>query len=180
MPLESRRQPVCSCGELIFERLDFCLKRKGLDVPRFAFDLEPIDDVALSSEFGELVGGPLLELLDVDLETPRRHRELGAKQILVGLDFGHRLRNGTFQAPHGQAHGTVVDERSDGYPDEGCKKEADPEIHDRFDHLRSSSLAGTGIPHKLRKLLGRSRSGVTRTVVLRRGTYSSSVYKPCV
>ena len=54
--------------------------------------LEPVDGVALLAEFGELAGGPGLELLDAHFKAPRRHGEFGAQLVLVGMDFRHRQR----------------------------------------------------------------------------------------
>jgi hypothetical protein len=34
-----------------------------------------------------------------------------------------------------------MDERNDDEPEQGCDKESDPEIHDRFDHKRRLQLA---------------------------------------
>ena len=40
----------------------------------------------------------------------------------------------------------VVDERDHGNPDESCKQEADPEIHDRFDHWHNPALNNAVTP----------------------------------
>ena len=97
-------------------------------------DLEAVDGVALLAQFGELAGALGLELLDAHFQAPRRHGEFGAQLILVGLDFRHRQRRGGFQPPHGQPHSAAMDERDDHQPDQGGNKEADPKIHDRFNH----------------------------------------------
>jgi hypothetical protein len=111
----------CDGGEPLFKRFDFGFERKGLDILRLALNLKPVYDVALSAEFGKLTGRLLLKLFNVDLEASRGHREFRSQQILVGLYFSHRLRDGIFQAPHGEPHCAIVDERSDRYPDEGRK-----------------------------------------------------------
>ncbi|MEI9803278.1 MAG: hypothetical protein WDN48_00975 [Pseudolabrys sp.] len=67
-------------------------------------DLEPVDGVALLAQLGKLAGALGAEILDADFEPPRRHRELGAQLILVGLNLGHRQRCRRFEPAHGQAH----------------------------------------------------------------------------
>jgi hypothetical protein len=44
--------------------------------------------VALA-ELKQLIGAFALELLDLHLQSSRRHREFGPQQILVGCDFRH-------------------------------------------------------------------------------------------
>src|SRR5262249_3506619 len=111
----------CDGGEPLFKRFDFGFERKGLDILRLALNLKPVYDVALSAEFGKLTGRLLLKLFNVDLETSRGHREFRSQQILAGLYFSQLLREGIFQAPRAQRNRAIVDERSDRYPDEGCK-----------------------------------------------------------
>ena len=62
------------------------------------------------------------------------------------MDFRHRMREGAFQAPQRQSDRAVVDDRDYGDPDEGCEQEADPEIHDRFDHWHNPALDNAVTP----------------------------------
>src|SRR6185312_7641097 len=96
------------------------------------------DGVALLAELGELAGALHLELLDAHLEAPRRHRELGAQLILVGLDFRHRQRRGGLQPAHREADGAIMDERNDDKADQCGDSEANPEIQDRSNHETTS------------------------------------------
>ena len=97
-------------------------------------DLEPVDDVVLLAEFGELAGALVLELIDAHFEPPRRHGEFGAQLILVGLDFRHRERRRGFEPAHGQAHRAAMHERHDDKSEQARGQKAEPEKHDRFDH----------------------------------------------
>ena len=97
-------------------------------------DLEPVDDVVLLAELRELAGALVLQLLDAHFEPPRRHGELGAQLILVGLDFRHRQRCRGFEPAHGQAHRAPVHERHDDESEQARGQKAEPEEHDRFDH----------------------------------------------
>ena len=58
MPAFRRLDLLAGGGEPLLERLDLGLERDDLDFLRLAFDLEPIDGVALLAEFGKLVGSP--------------------------------------------------------------------------------------------------------------------------
>ncbi|HYS90850.1 MAG TPA: hypothetical protein VEN78_38515 [Bradyrhizobium sp.] len=97
-------------------------------------DLEPVDRVALFTEFRKLAGVLGLELLDVHFETSRRHNEFGAQQILVGQDFRRRQGGRAFEPPSGQPHRATMDEGHDDEHAEGREEKSDPEIHHRFDH----------------------------------------------
>src|SRR6185503_15515331 len=73
-------------------------------------------------------------LLDAHFEAARRHGEFGAQLILVGADFSDRQWRGRFEAAHRQAHGAIVYEGNEEQSKQCRNEEADPEIHDRFDH----------------------------------------------
>ncbi len=57
-----------------------------------------------------LAGALRLQLLDAHFQPPRRHREFGAKLVLVGLDLRHRHRGGSFHPPDRQADRPAVDQ----------------------------------------------------------------------
>ena len=128
------RDLVLGRAHLVAQRLVARFQRENGGGLFAELDLEPVDGVALLAEFGELAGGLGLELVDAHFQAPRRHGEFRAQLVLVGLDFRHRQRRGGLQAPHGQPHRAAMHEGDDDQPDQGCEQEADPEIHDRFDH----------------------------------------------
>ena len=121
-------------AKLFLHRLLASFQRKDGGVLLAEFELHAIDRVGLLAEFGELAGGLVLELIDAHLEPARRHREFGAKLILVGLDFGHRQRRRRLQPSRRQAHRAVMHQRQDHQPDQHRDQKTDRQIHDRFDH----------------------------------------------
>ena len=98
------------------------------------FDLEAIDGVALLAKLGKLACASGLELLDAHFQSPRRHGELGAQLILVGLNLGHRQWRGRLEPTHCQTYGPRMDERNDNKPDQSRGKKANAEKHDRLNH----------------------------------------------
>jgi len=121
-------------AQLIAQRLVARFERENGGGLFAELDLEPVDGVALLAEFGKLAGALGAEIFDADFKPPRRHGELGAQLIFVGLNFGHRQRRRRFEASHRQAHGAAMDKGDNDEPDQGRDEEADPEIHDRFNH----------------------------------------------
>src|SRR5262249_54062244 len=106
------------------------------------FHLQTIDGVALLAEFGKLGRASGLEFLDAHFQSTRRHGELGAKLILVRLNFRHRQRRGCLEPTHCQPHGARMDERNDNDPDQSRDKKANAEKHDRLNHgPRASNLS---------------------------------------
>ncbi|HET7806803.1 MAG TPA: hypothetical protein VFL53_21380 [Pseudolabrys sp.] len=134
-------QPGIGKTDLLLEGARFSLEQEQLHVLSFALNLEAVDDVVFPADFGALARITFLELFDGDLKTPRHNCKIRALQIFVGLDFGQRLRHRVFYAPGGQPHRTPVDHGHDAHRNKGCKKETDPEVHDRFDHAIFSSRA---------------------------------------
>ena len=98
------------------------------------FDLEAIDGVALLAKLGKLACASGLELLDAHFQSPRRHGELGAQLVLVGLNLGHRQRRGCLEPTHCQTYGARMDERNDNEPNQSRGKKANAEKHDRLNH----------------------------------------------
>src|SRR4029077_21150399 len=114
---------------------------------------EVADRIALFSNFDNLAGVASLKLLDLLLQTSRRHREPGSEQILVGADSRHRRRDGGFQASRRQPLRPPMDKRHDNEQTKGankqsCGEKSEPEIHKRFDHecrpSRTYARAGPG------------------------------------
>ena len=64
-------------------------------------------------ELGKLRRRLGLHLRHAHFEAAGRHGEFGAQLVLVGADFGDRQRRGRFEAAHGQAHGTVMNQRDE-------------------------------------------------------------------
>ena len=102
--------------------------------------LEQIDRLVLAGDVAQLGGHLGLELVDAHLEPARVQRELGAQMVLVGLDFGHRHRDGVFEAALGEADGALMDEGNQDDRQQTRDEKATPEIHDQFDHGRNSCL----------------------------------------
>ena len=109
-----------------------------------------------------------LELLDAHFEPPRRHGELGAQLILVGLDFRHRERREGLEPAHGEPHGARMHQRDDADHQQASDQEPDPDKHDRFDHGYASSnrieryfyhnaMAGRALPARAKVNLNRGR-----------------------
>src|SRR5262249_30671750 len=98
------------------------------------FHLQTIDRVALLAEFGKLARASGLELLDAHFQPTRRHGELGAQLILVGLNFGHRQRRRRLEPTQRQSHGARMHEWNDNDPDQSRGKKANAEKHDRLNH----------------------------------------------
>jgi hypothetical protein len=98
------------------------------------FGFKSAHGVGCFVQFGKLADGFRFQRLDARFQTPRRHREVRAQLVLVGLNFRYRQGSCCFQPLHGEPHGTALDEGDDEKPDEGCDEKPDPEIHDRFDH----------------------------------------------
>ena len=96
--------------------------------------LELIDGVGLLAELGKLRRRLGLHLRHAHFEAAGRHGEFGAQLVLVGADFGDRQRRRRFEAAHGQAHGTVMNQRDEQQSEQRRNQETDAEIHDRFDH----------------------------------------------
>ena len=96
--------------------------------------LELIDGVGLLAELGKLRRRLGLHLRHAHFEAAGRHGEFGAQLILVGADFGDRQRCRRLEAAHGQAHGTVMNQRDEQQSEQRRNQETDAEIHDRFDH----------------------------------------------
>ena len=69
-----------------------------------------------------LFGRLLAQRLDVHLEPARRHRELGAHAVLVGLDFGRRQRHRGLDA---------LARQRDGPPPDGRRRPSAPESRHR-------------------------------------------------
>jgi hypothetical protein len=71
---DGRRVYVPADGTEIFpQRVDFGPKRNGLNILRFMLNLEAIDDVIFPAKFRELGRALVLELFNVDLQSPRLH-----------------------------------------------------------------------------------------------------------
>ncbi len=96
--------------------------------------------LVLAGDLAQLRGHLGLELVDAHLEPARVERELGPQMVLVGLDFGHRHRDGVFEAALGEADGALMDEGNQDDRQQTRDEKATPEIHDRFDHGRHSCL----------------------------------------
>ena len=125
---------LLAVAQLIAQRLVARFQRKDRRGLLAKLLLELIDGVALLGELGELRRRLRLHLIDAHFEPPGRHGEFGAQLILVGADFGDRQRRRRLEAPHRQAHGAVMYERDEEQSKQCRNEEADPEIHDRFDH----------------------------------------------
>ena len=91
-------------SEIFPQRVEFGPQRNGLNILRLMLNLEAIDDVILPAKFRELGRVLVLELFDVDLETTRLHCEFRAQEILVGLNFSHRLRDRVLDTPQREPH----------------------------------------------------------------------------
>ena len=122
--------------QLILERLLARFEREDRGGLFAELDLEAVDGVGLLAELGELARGLALHLLDRKLEPPRRHGELGAKLVLVGLDLRHRQRRRGFEPPHGQPHRAIVHKRNQHEPEQARDQKANAKEHDRLDHGR--------------------------------------------
>ena len=121
-------------AKLLLHRLLARFQREDRGVLLAKLDLHAVDGVGLLAELGELAGGLALQLLDAHLQPPRRHRELGAQLVLVGLDLGHRQRRRRLQPLGGQADGAVMHQRHDHQTAQHRDQKTDRQIHDRFDH----------------------------------------------
>ncbi len=127
-------------GDLAAERLDAGGELVGDRGLFQELAPEQVDRLVLAGDLAQLRGDLGLELVDAHLEPPRVERELGPQVVLVGLDFGHRHRDGVFETALGEADGALVDEGNQDDRQQTRDEKATPEIHDRFDHGRHSCL----------------------------------------
>ena len=102
--------------------------------------LEQIDRLGLARDVAELGGRLGLELLDGHFEPACGQREFGAQMVLVGLNLGHRHRDGIGEAALGEADRALMDEGNQHDRQQTGDQEATAEIHDHFDHERNSCL----------------------------------------
>jgi hypothetical protein len=72
--------------------------------------LEQVDRLSLARDVAELDGRLGLELFDRHFEPAHGQRELGAQMVLVGLNLGHRHRDGIGEAALGEADRALMDE----------------------------------------------------------------------
>ena len=88
-------------GWPFLERLELGIERNNLDLQRVALDLEAVNNIVPLAQLDELAGARSLDLLEAQLEAARGHGVFRAQEVLVGLNFHHRLRERALQAPHG-------------------------------------------------------------------------------
>jgi hypothetical protein len=126
-------------ANLLLERLLARLHRHQGGALLAQLMLEQHDRLGLLAELAQMPGRARLELLDAHLQPPRRHGELGAQLVLVGLDLRHRQRGCGFEPPGGEPRRAIVHQRDDDEPQQARAQEPNPEIHDRFDQERLRS-----------------------------------------
>ena len=120
--------------ELLFEPGLARLQCKDRGVLFGQLMLQAVDGLGLLAKLGELARGLVLELVDIDLELARRHREFGAQLVLVGLDLGPRHWRSGFEPPCGEPYRAVMHQRYDHQPEQHRHQKTDRQIHDRLDH----------------------------------------------
>jgi hypothetical protein len=124
-------------GELAAEDLGLAGEFVGHGRLFHQLGLEQIDRLGLARDVAELCGRLGLELLDRHFEPACGQCEFGPQMVLVGLNLGHRHRDGIGEAALGEADGALVDEGNEHDRQQTGDQEATAEIHDHFDHERN-------------------------------------------
>jgi hypothetical protein len=75
------------------------------------------------ANFAELIGGPDLELLDLQFEPPRRYRKFRAQTVELGQRFPHRQRHGILEVLAGDADRATVYNRHENQGQQACDQE---------------------------------------------------------
>ncbi|NJO54301.1 MAG: hypothetical protein HC829_05120, partial [Bacteroidales bacterium] len=88
-------------SQLVGQRLVLGAKRLQGGVLFHQFGLEAEDRLGLAPDLGQLLGGLLPQGGHLDLQAAGGHGELGAEQILVGLNLGQRHRHEALDPPAG-------------------------------------------------------------------------------